>query len=113
MARENDLVGVSPTLMVIPPGATLAVLITPISYEASSGLKYSSGGSLAIHYAPPGTTLSGAELVLVEGKGYLMGTSEAINFDGGVRYYLMATGATALVYNIRGMTPPASITASI
>ncbi len=109
MARENDLQGILPTLMIIPPGATLAVLITPIACECSSGLKYLSGGSLEIQFAPNpvaggATALSATQLVDVQGKGYLMGSSEAINFDGPVRYYLMATGATVLVNSIRGLT---------
>lgn len=104
MARENDLVGLLPTMMVIPVGATAAVLIQPVSGEASSGIKYYSGGTLEIHQAPRGTTYTGAELIALAGTGYLMGASEAINFDGGVRYYLMATGATVVAYNIRGLT---------
>lgn len=109
MARENGLEGVVGIKVTIAPGATNAVLMTPIAGEISSGIKYFSGGSLEILQCPSGSTLTNAQLVAAQGNStYLLGTPinqyESLNFDGAVRYYLMATGATVVCYQLKGLS---------
>jgi hypothetical protein len=105
MGRENDINGIAPSRVVIAPGATNSRLIQPIAGEISSGLKYFSGGSLEIVQAPLGTTLSGTQLIATSADNkYLISNGEVLNFDGGVRYYLMATGATTIAYIMRGLS---------
>lgn len=103
MAREDDVCAFGQSALVtVGTGATLAFLVNPIAGEVSSILKYFSGGSLEIVPAPLGTTALGGSLVALEGTGYLMGTSEALNIAGPARYYLIAKGATTLAYLLRG-----------
>lgn len=104
MGRETDLNGVSSTNIIVPPGATMAVLINQIAGEISSGIKYFSGGSLEIFNCPVGSSLTNAQLVARQGHGYLFGTAEALNFDGAVRYYLMATGSTVVAFSLKGLS---------
>lgn len=105
MADENRIFGLDTVPFIIPPGATLAVLITGSEGQAAQLLKYGSGGSLQIMGVTLGVTMSAAQLVSAGNSGgYLFGTSEAVSVDGAARYYLMATGATTTVYQIRGLT---------
>lgn len=104
MAREADLYGVSTALISVPLGATVALLMQPAPGEVASTIKYVSGGSLEIHGAPVGTTAPGGSLVTLNGTGYIFGTSEVLSFDGATRYYLMATGATVVCAQIRGLS---------
>lgn len=105
----NGLVGVK---QFVPPGATLAVLISPQSGETGQLLKYFTGGSLEIVQAPisnagsqtVGQTWAGASLVALQGTGYLLGTSEVVSISGPARFYLMATGATVTCYLLKGLT---------
>jgi hypothetical protein len=114
MARESQSCAIGATNYVVAPGATLAFLVTPVAGEVSHALKYVSGGSLEIVQAPlgtngfaPGSTWAGASLVNLGGKGYLMGITEAVNIDGPARYYLMATGATAICAKLISYGPGA------
>lgn len=109
MAREADTYGLGATQFIVAPGATLALLVTAEAWECGSGIKYFTGGSLEIQPAPPyqggfgysgGATWAGASLVNLIGKGYLMGTTEAISISGPARYYLMATGATVTCFKL-------------
>lgn len=108
MAREVDIQGLSAGRINIGPGATLAVYMQQQAGEAASIIKYFSGGSCEILGAPPpavGQTWTGASLVNLAGTGYLLGTSESLALEGACRYYLMATGATATVMQLRGLSP--------
>lgn len=110
MSRQIDVNGIKGEKVTVAPGATLALLVEPIGGQLSYLLKYASGGSLELIQAPQGmsfggaTTWAGASLAALIGTGYLMGTTEAVNLDGPVRYYLMATGATTICYSIRGLS---------
>lgn len=106
MARETSTYGVNPSVVYVPPGITNAVLMTPVAGEASSSIKYYSGGSLLIMQAPVGTTSPGTSLVAGYSslQYYTTSTSEAVNFDGPCRYYLTALGATAVVMQIRALS---------
>lgn len=104
MPMQSDVFGVIGEKIVVGPGATLAFLVGATAGQLSSTIKYFSGGSLEIIQAPVGTTWAGASLVNLQGTGYLMGTSEAVNLSGPVRYYLMATGSTTVCYHIRGLS---------
>ncbi len=110
---QDDITGLSGYKQIIPPGATLAVLISPENGETGSILKYFSGGSLEIVQAPvslngatAAQTWTGASLVNLQalGRTYLMGAGETVNVSGSARYYLMATGATAVAYLLNGLT---------
>lgn len=98
--------GVSPQVRYIPTGITTAVLMQPVAGEASSAIKYYSGGSLLVMQAPVGTTSPGASLVAGYSNllYYVAATSEAINWDGPCRYYLAAVGATVVVMEIRALS---------
>jgi hypothetical protein len=104
MARESDVKGFGATKLIVPPGGTLAVLVDAWAGECSGVLKYFSGGSLEICGVPPGVTYTGASLGALAGMGYLMGTSESINDTGSARFYLVATGATAIAYCLKGLS---------
>jgi hypothetical protein len=105
MAREADIYALGATQFVIPAGYSLALWVTPMAYEVSSTLKYLSGGSLIIVSTNTnGTTLPGATLAGLVDSSYLLGTAEAINFAGPARYYLVATGATAVACQLRGFS---------
>lgn len=107
MSSNQRSYALGATQLVVAPGATNALLVSPAPGEVSHGIKYISGGSLEILAPPlsydgyaPGSTWTGASLVALLGRGYLMGTSEADNIDGPARYYLMATGATAIAHKL-------------
>lgn len=98
------------TQLVVGPGATLALLVTPEPGEVGSGIKVLSGGSLAIFSTPYaqansylygislGSTWAGASLVALNtAGGYVLGSGEAVNIQGPAKYYLMAMGATTIV----------------
>lgn len=105
MARDLTAYALQSTLMTIAPGGgTLGLLVNPLNGEITSLLKYFTGGSLEIFQAPLGTTAPAAGYSLVPGTGYLLGTSESLTFDGAVRYYLVATGATAQAYSLKGLS---------
>lgn len=104
MGRDLEVFGFIGEKVFIPPGATLAVVMGVTAGQMGSVLKYFSGGSLEIVNCPPGSTLTGAQLVTANGTGYLFGSQEAVNFDGPARFYLMATGATVIAYYLRGLS---------
>lgn len=103
MGREANVFGFLPTIIAVPAGATNSVLVSEQAGEVGGVLKYVSGGSLEILNCPVGTTLSGGSLQALAGTGYLLGTAESINFAGAARFYLCATGATAVAHLLRGM----------
>ena len=103
MARELTAYGFAATLLAIPAGSASAMLIFPNSKEISMTLKYFSGGSLEIFNAPLGNTTGSANGVSA-GLGYLLATSEVVNATGAPRYYLCATGATAVAYLLIGLS---------
>lgn len=78
-------------------GGTLEIL------PASTGMSLVGGGSQSF-WSPnftSGSTQTLAMLQALSGTGYLMGTSEVLNFDGAPRFYLSAIGATTFVTVIR------------
>lgn len=99
MARDLTAYGVHVTQVIILPTGASALLMNPIDGEISSLIKYVSGGSLEIRHADPGSTNT-----ITAGLGYIMGTNEVLNFDGAVRYYLCATGATTVAYILKGLS---------
>jgi hypothetical protein len=98
------------TKIVIPPGATQAVLISPFAGQLSVTLKYSSGGTLEV--LPAGLTTLGspgcflpiaqaaATLAALSGMGYLLGGSEVLSISGPASFYLSSLNATSIVYAI-------------
>lgn len=108
MGSNEAIYGLVTSQVVVAPGATNAVYVDQIPRQGSGLVKYFSGGTLEIHGANPltGMTLSGASLVPLQGTGYVFGTAEALTLDGPARFYLMATGATAVAHLLRGITAP-------
>lgn len=105
MATQAEVNGLGSTRVIVPPGATLAVVVNPVAGGCNQRLKYLSGGSLEIFNCPVGTTAPGGSLVaLATAGGYLMSTTEIVEIDGPARYYLMATGATAIAALVYGLT---------
>lgn len=105
MATQSDNFGLGATRIAIPAGATNAFLVTPLPYGVNQMFKYFSGGSVEIIHAPGSSALTGAQLVAAGSSGgYLLSTQEIVNIDGPARYYLMATGSTAVVMQCYGLS---------
>lgn len=102
MARETTCYGLDATLLVIPAGASNALLITPIANQVSMSLKYASGGSLEIFKAVSGGTQPAVAISL--GAGYPIATTEIVNCSGAPRFFLAATGATTLANLLIGLS---------
>lgn len=108
MASSSDSIfGLGATQVIVPPGATNAVLVLNIPKETSVTTKIlSGGGSLEIHGTINGSTMAGASLAALIGRGYLLGATEQVNIDGPARFYLMATGATMVACLLKGLSAP-------
>lgn len=105
MARELWARGYAVTLLTVPAGYSNALLVTPADGEIASTLKYFAGGSLEILQAGVSQGLGFSTPVQTAvAQGYLLGTSEVINTDGAVRFYLAATGATTQAYYLRKLS---------
>lgn len=102
MAREADIHGFGTTLIAV--GISAAFLVIENSKQVSGTIKYFTGGSLEIVGITSGFTATGTSLIM-SGLGYLLGTSEAVNYSGPARYYLAATGSTATAYLLTGYGP--------
>lgn len=96
--------GVDTSQIVVPVGATLAVLVSQNPGQNSTILKYFAGGTLEIFGVTYGLTLGASALASLSGTGYIMGASEILSFNGPVRLYLSSTGATTTVMCLRGKT---------
>lgn len=97
----DSIFGLGTTQIAVPPGATLAVLVTAVAGQNSSLFKYGSGGTLYILGVAEGATLTGTELAQATSH-YLLGTSEILSLDGPVRFYMASLSATTVVYAMRG-----------
>lgn len=121
-SSSDDIFSLATSRVTVPVGATLAAFVDILPGEISCTVKYLSGGTLEILQCSTGASLvsggsqlfsapnfmSGstqtvAMLAALSGTGYLMGTSEVLNFDGAPRFYLSSTGATTIVTLIRGL----------
>lgn len=119
-SSSDDIFALLTSRVVVPIGATASVFMDILPGEKSMTIKYLSGGTLEILPAytglsltPGGTQLfgslpftsggtqTGAMLLALSGTGYLMGSSEVLNFDGAPRFYLSSLGATSVVAVIR------------
>ena len=111
-AQQDKIFGLYPQQIIVPPGATNAVLIQNVAGEVGMIIKYFSGGSCQIINAPPGATLTGPQLVSYGNTGgYLLGTTEAVSVDGPARFYLQAYGATTIIMLLKGLSSPNTPTA--
>lgn len=99
MGREITIYGFTCGLIAVPPGASTSIFMNPAAGEIWSKLKYFSGGSLEIIGATLGNTFS-----VTAGTGYLLGSTEVFAIDGAARYFLTATGTTAVVYFAKGLS---------
>lgn len=104
MARVQDVFGFGVTQLVI--GLSSVLFIPPREKQLSMALKYVSGGSLEIFPSPVGATAGTTATGVSWGSGYLMGTTEVFNVQGAPRFYLAATGATAIAHLALGLSDP-------
>jgi len=86
----------------VPLGATNAILVEGVAGQNAIQLKYLSGGTLEVVGVSYGVTLTAVQLAARTGTDYLVGSSEIWSIDGPCRFYLSATGATAVVCFMRG-----------
>src|SRR4051812_45642473 len=95
----NSIFGLGTTLIAVPPGATQAVLVTPVAGQIFTRIKYQSGGTLEIiGLGTAGATLTAAQLVSNSGGHYLVGNTEApITLTGAPAFYLSSLSATTVV----------------
>jgi hypothetical protein len=98
----DSVYSLASTQIIVPVGATLAVLVTSIAGQNALMLKQYGGGTLEIIGMPDGSTLTAASLATASGNHYIMGASEVLSFDGPTRIYLSSTGATSVVMSLRG-----------
>ncbi len=105
-SSSDNIFGLGTTQIAIPAGATLAKWIDCGEKVTSIQIKYFSGGTLEIVGSPLGGTMPGASLAGLPGTQYIMGTSEVQSIDGPCRFYLMASGSTAVACLMYGLTSP-------
>lgn len=104
MAREVMVYSFGTTNLAVPPGATAALLVKPFDSQVSMSLKYVSGGSLELFNASQNATTAGAAFTGTLATGYLFATTEVLNVTGAPKYYLAATGATAVAALVVGLS---------
>lgn len=85
MSRSEDVFLIGTTRINV--GLSAITTVTGRAFQLAGSFKIISGGSLEIVNGP--STGWGA--------GYLMGTSEVVNFAGPAQFYLAASGATVVV----------------
>ncbi len=105
-SSSESILGLITSQVAIPAGATLAVFVENSPNQGALLLKYFSGGTLEIHGTGNGSTMPGASLAPLIGTGYILGTSEVVALNGPTRFYLMATGSTAVACLMKGLTSP-------
>lgn len=110
MASSSDnIFGITASVVTMVAGATNAVLIDNCPFAQSTVIKYNSGSSLIYLFGvATGQTLTGAQMVTGYSSGYLLGGSEVLSFDGSVRLYAAAIGATGQIYLLRGLSTGAA-----
>lgn len=101
-SSSDSIFSVGTTQIAVPPGATLALLVVPFTFENHTSLKNGSGGTCFIVGCPTGVTLTAAELAQASNH-YLLGVSEFLSLDGPVRFYLANIGSgTHIIYPLFG-----------
>jgi hypothetical protein len=104
-SSSDNIFGITATQVVLPTGATNAVLIDHCPYAQSTVVKYASGSSLIYLFGVgTGQTLTGTSLVAGYSTGYLLGGTEVLSFDGSTRFYAASVGATGVIYLMRGLS---------
>lgn len=103
MARETTVYGITTQILAMGAGASLSLYVFAAPGEIWSRLKYVSGGSMELMGANAGTP-GATGRADASGTGYLFGAAEVIEFSGAARYFLQATGATAVAHLIRGLS---------
>lgn len=101
MARNQNEVSIIGSTQ-IPVGLSQVIRVLPSPFQYSTALKIGSGGSLEI-VAPQ---LSGTSTAAGNAwtKGYLLGTSEVVSWNGSGVVYLAASGATVVAHLTIGYT---------
>ena len=100
MMNQNDIQGIGATQLVL--GLSTIFRFRAGDFVQWQRLEYLSGGSLEI---VKGASTNGTGW----GTGYLMGTTEAIEFNGPATFYLAAKGATCIAQLLIGYTSGASL----
>lgn len=101
MSSSLDTVyGFGSTRIIVPIGATNALLFNPITGQNGMLLKWFSGGTLELIGVPYGATLTAQNLADANQNHYIMGTTEILSLNGPARFYLSATGATVVAMSL-------------
>jgi len=104
MARELTSYGLGVTQYVVGVGASLALLVIPVEKEISIAFKLFSGSSLEIFGVATGATVANG--AVTAGTGYMVGANEIVNIAGCPRFQFVATGATAIIHAMIGLSQP-------
>lgn len=105
-SSNEEIYGLQSQQAIVPAGATNALLIENVGRQTSILIKYFSGNTLILFGTVNGSTMAGPSLVAGYSNGYIMSTTEAIQLDGPVRFYLCAQGATGTAMILKGLTNP-------
>lgn len=111
MAQEQRIFGFAVTLIAVPATAASAMPILPMNNQSNVMIQYVSGGSMELFNMAAGASVSsppasGSSVVLA--AGYLFAAAEKVGpYQGGPRFYLAATGATAVARLLIGLSEPA------
>lgn len=103
MADSNYLFSLSPEIINVGLGTSLAVFVGSTSNQTNVRIKYVSGGTLTILEALSGSTMASATLVARSATfAFLVDATGSMVFEGPASFYLAATGATCVVNILRG-----------
>lgn len=112
MAQEQRVFGFAVTLISVPAGGGSAMPILPLNNQMNVMIQYVSGGSLELFSMNAGASagsppLTQAGTSVVAGAGYLFAAAEKLGpYNGGPRFYLAATNATAVARLLIGVSEP-------
>lgn len=96
MATQDAVCALGTTNIIVPPGMTLAALVTPMAGQVGALLKYLTGATLQIVGVAAGSTLTAAQLAT--SSGYILGASEIFQINGPASFYMAtATGTTHVI----------------
>lgn len=110
MAQEQRVYGFAVTLITVPATAASAMPIVPMNNQMNVMIQYVSGGSLELFNMASGASVgsppgSGSSVVLA--SGYLFAAAEKLGpYNGGPRFYLAATNASAVARLLIGLSEP-------
>lgn len=101
MRSEDAVCALGVTNIIVPPGLTLGVLVSPMPGQVAALLKNNVGSTLQVIGVAAGSTLTAAQLSTA--NGYFLGASEIFQIDGPASFYIAtATGTTHVASLVAG-----------